>query len=87
MAADPGRQRGVHGRLHDGRAHAVERLSLKARVNLKDLAAAAAQGRGRRLPMLDAVRERVAEAVEAGLGEKDWPIMADLPPGPGAGGA
>ena len=28
--------------------------------------------------MLDAVRTRLGEAVAAGLGEKDWSVMADL---------
>ena len=51
----------------------------KARLGLKDLrlATEAAEHAGRRLPMLDAVRGRMGEAVEAGLGEKDWSIMAD----------
>ena len=51
----------------------------KARLGLKDLglAAAAADAAGKRLPMLDAVRGRMAEAVDAGLGEKDWSAMAD----------
>ena len=52
----------------------------KARLGLKDLrlATAAAKDAGRRLPMLDVVRERLGEAVDAGLGEKDWSIMADF---------
>jgi 3-hydroxyisobutyrate dehydrogenase-like beta-hydroxyacid dehydrogenase len=51
----------------------------KARLGLKDLrlATQAAEAAGRRLPMLDAVRGRLGEAVEAGLGDKDWSIMAD----------
>ena len=51
----------------------------KAKLGLKDLrlATAAAEAAGRSLPMLDAVRTRLGEAVEAGLGEKDWSIMAD----------
>ena len=51
----------------------------KARLGLKDLrlATAAATDAGRRLPMLDAVRGRLGEAVDAGLGDKDWSIMAD----------
>ena len=46
---------------------------------MKDLrlATEAAKDAGHRLPMLDAVRGRLGEAVEAGLGEKDWSIMAD----------
>ena len=52
----------------------------KARLGLKDLrlATEAAKDAGRRLPMLDAVRERLGEAVDAGLGDKDWSIMADF---------
>ena len=51
----------------------------KARLGLKDLrlATEAAKDANHRLPMLDAVRERLGEAVDAGLGEKDWSIMAD----------
>ncbi len=51
----------------------------KARLGLKDLrlATEAAKGAGHHLPMLNAVRERMAEAVDSGLGEKDWSIMAD----------
>ena len=51
----------------------------KATLGLKDLrlATEAATDAGRRLPMLDAVRERLGEAVDAGLGDKDWSIMAD----------
>lgn len=51
----------------------------KARLGLKDLrlATEAAKDAGRRLPMLDAVRERLGEAVNAGLGDKDWSVMAD----------
>ncbi len=51
----------------------------KARLGLKDLrlATEAAKDAGRRLPMLDAVRERLGEAVDAGLGDKDWSVMAD----------
>lgn len=36
-----------------------------------------ARSRGRSLPMLDAVRGRVSEAVEAGMRDKDWSGMAD----------
>jgi len=51
----------------------------KARLGLKDLrlATAAAATAGRRLPMLEAVRERMSAAVDAGGGERDWSIMAD----------
>ena len=52
----------------------------KARLGLKDLslATAAAEAAGKALPMLGAVRGRMAEAVDAGLGDKDWSVMADL---------
>lgn len=52
----------------------------KAKLGLKDLrlATEAGSATGRTLPMLDAVRERLGEAVSAGLGEKDWSIMADV---------
>lgn len=51
----------------------------KATLGLKDLrlATQAAEDVDRRLPMLDVVRERLAEAVQAGLGDKDWSILAD----------
>ncbi len=51
----------------------------KARLGLKDLrlAAAAAETAGKWLPMLDAVRGRMSETVDAGMGEKDWSAMAD----------
>ncbi len=52
----------------------------KARLGLKDLglAVAAAATAGKSLPMLDAVRRRMAETVEAGMGDKDWSAMADF---------
>ena len=51
----------------------------RMRLGLKDLglAAAAAEQSGKRLPMLDAVRKRMTQAVEAGMGDKDWSGMAD----------
>ena len=51
----------------------------KARLGLKDLrlATEAAKEAGRHLPMLDAVRDRLSEAVDSGLGDKDWSILAD----------
>ena len=33
---------------------------------------------GAGLPMLEAVHEELSKAVSAGLGEKDWSIMADM---------
>lgn len=52
----------------------------KARLALKDmrLATEAAKDIGRTLPMLEAVRERLGQAVSRGFGEKDWSIMADV---------
>ncbi len=48
-------------------------------LGLKDLrlATAAAEKAGKRLPMLDAVRTRMSDAVEAGMGDKDWSGIAD----------
>ena len=53
--------------------HALRELRLS---DLR-LATEAAQDAGRRLPMLDAVRERSGQAVDAGLGDKGWSITAD----------
>lgn len=52
----------------------------KAKLALKDmrLASDLSEETGRTLPMLDAVRERLTSAVAAGLGEKDWSVMADI---------
>ena len=51
----------------------------KAHLGLKDLrlATQAAASAGKRLPMLDAVRGRMGEAVDAGMGDRDWSAMAD----------
>ena len=48
-------------------------------LGLKDLrlATAAAEKAGDPLPMLDAVRARMADAVGAGMGDKDWSGVAD----------
>ena len=78
----------ILGTLFGGRAYETYSANIakeaydpgfKARLGLKDLRLAtdAAMAAGRRLPMLDAVRGRLGEAVEAGLGDKDWSIMAD----------
>ncbi len=50
----------------------------RMRLGLKDLGLATAAGAatGRSLPMLDAVRARMAAAVEAGLGDRDWSGIA-----------
>lgn len=52
----------------------------KATLGLKDLRLAkeAAADASRALPMLDAVHRRMQETVDAGLGEKDWSIMAKV---------
>lgn len=51
----------------------------RMQLGLKDLglAAAAAEKSGKRLPLLEAVRARMNEAVEAGMGDKDWSGIAD----------
>jgi 3-hydroxyisobutyrate dehydrogenase-like beta-hydroxyacid dehydrogenase len=53
----------------------------RMQLGLKDLglAAAAAEKSGTRLPVLDAVRGRMAEAVAAGMGNRDWSAIADYP--------
>lgn len=52
----------------------------KASLALKDmrLAADAGDAIGRPLPMLAVVRDRLGAAVAAGLGEKDWSIIAEI---------
>ncbi len=52
----------------------------KATLGLKDLRLAreAAGQIGRSLPMLDAVHRRMAETVDAGMGDKDWSMMAEF---------
>jgi 3-hydroxyisobutyrate dehydrogenase-like beta-hydroxyacid dehydrogenase len=52
----------------------------RAELALKDmrLATQASDAIGRTLPMLEAVRMGLSKAVAAGLGEKDWSIMADM---------
>jgi 3-hydroxyisobutyrate dehydrogenase-like beta-hydroxyacid dehydrogenase len=52
----------------------------KMSLGLKDLrlAAEAAEGIGKRLPMLETVRDQMTEAVHAGLGDKDWSAVADF---------
>ncbi|WP_246775567.1 NAD(P)-dependent oxidoreductase [Methylobacterium aquaticum] len=79
----------ILGTLFSGRAYEsysvqiTERVfepGFKARLALKDMRLATEAGReiGRTLPMLDAVREGLGKAVSAGLGDKDWSIMADM---------
>jgi len=59
--------------------HGSYEPGFKASLGLKDLrlARAAAEQLGRHLPMLDAVRHQMTEAVNAGGGDKDWSVMAD----------
>ncbi len=52
----------------------------KATLGLKDLRLArevAEQG-GRTLPMLDAVHRRLAQTIDAGMGNRDWSAMAEF---------
>jgi 3-hydroxyisobutyrate dehydrogenase-like beta-hydroxyacid dehydrogenase len=51
----------------------------RMQLGLKDLrlATAAAEKSRQRLPLLDAVRTRMTEALDAGMGEKDWSAIAD----------
>jgi len=53
----------------------------RMRLGLKDvnLAAAASETAGKALPLLDALRARMTEAVADGLGELDWSAIADQP--------
>lgn len=55
----------------------------KASLGLKDLrlASEAADAAGRALPMLAAVHARMAETVAAGLGDRDWSVMAEVTAG------
>lgn len=72
------------GRVYESYSAQIARRSFepgfKARLALKDmrLATAASTELGRTLPMLEAVREGLSKAVAAGLGEKDWSIMAHM---------
>lgn len=52
----------------------------KASLGLKDLRLAreAAQAAGRALPVLDAVYGRMAEAIEVGMADRDWSVLADF---------
>jgi 3-hydroxyisobutyrate dehydrogenase-like beta-hydroxyacid dehydrogenase len=56
----------------------------KATLGLKDLrlATEAAAEAGRVLPMLAAVHGRMAQTVEAGMGDRDWSAMAEVTIGP-----
>jgi 3-hydroxyisobutyrate dehydrogenase-like beta-hydroxyacid dehydrogenase len=52
----------------------------KMSLGLKDLrlASEAAERAGKQLPILEAVRDQMTEAVQAGLGDKDWSALADF---------
>lgn len=54
-------------------------LGFKAVLGLKDLhlAHAAAEQLGRNLPMLEAVRHQMTQAVNAGGSDKDWSVMTE----------
>lgn len=51
----------------------------RMQLGLKDLtlADAARQAAGRELPMLEAVRRQMSDAVAAGMGDKDWSAVAE----------
>ncbi|WP_454856567.1 NAD(P)-dependent oxidoreductase [Rhizobium binxianense] len=72
------------GRAYEGYSAQITEQSFepgfKAKLALKDmrLATEVSKAIGRTLPMLEAVREGLDRAVSAGLGEKDWSIMADM---------
>lgn len=75
------------GRVYENYGGKIVRGDYEAgfrmRLGLKDLnlAAAAAEEGAHRLPLLDAVRRHMADAVAAGLGEKDWAAMAEYTQG------
>jgi 3-hydroxyisobutyrate dehydrogenase-like beta-hydroxyacid dehydrogenase len=52
----------------------------KMALGLKDLrlASEAAERAGKRLPILETVRDQMTEAVHSGLGDKDWSALADF---------
>jgi 3-hydroxyisobutyrate dehydrogenase-like beta-hydroxyacid dehydrogenase len=64
------------GKIVNGDFEAGFRMQL----GLKDLrlATEAAATSGKGLPMLDAVRGRMTEAVAAGMGDRDWSAIADF---------
>ncbi|SEP28868.1 3-hydroxyisobutyrate dehydrogenase [Methylobacterium sp. ap11] len=72
------------GRAYEGYSAQIAERSFepgfRARLALKDMRLAAEAGNavGRTLPMLEAVREELGKAVSAGLGEKDWSIIAEM---------
>ncbi|MFT4053787.1 MAG: NAD(P)-dependent oxidoreductase [Novosphingobium sp.] len=72
------------GRTYESYSEQIARRSFepgfKARLALKDMRLATEAGKdiGHTLPMLEAVRERLGQAVTEGLGERDWSIMAEI---------
>ena len=78
------------GRVYETYSTKIVKHDLEAgfrmKLGLKDLglAAAAAEASNRRLPQLEAVRGRMSEAVEAGMGENDWSAIAEYALGLGA---
>jgi len=77
------------GTLFGGRIYETYSASIAAgnyepgfrmQLGLKDLrlATEAAETAGKRLPMLDTVSTRMSEAVDAGMGEKDWSAIAEV---------
>jgi len=63
------------GKILSGDYQAGFRLAL----GLKDLRLATDAGKtcGKRLPMLDAVRDQMSAASDAGMGDRDWSALAD----------
>ena len=78
----------ILGRLFGGRSYESYSANItkgdfepgfKANLGLKDLGlAAAAEKACKPLPMLAPVHGRMAETVDAGMGDKDWSAMADF---------
>lgn len=72
------------GRVHENYGAKIAagdyEAGFRMQLGLKDVRLAAAIGAqtGKTLPLLDAVQRRMAEAVDAGLGEKDWAALADF---------
>jgi 3-hydroxyisobutyrate dehydrogenase-like beta-hydroxyacid dehydrogenase len=71
------------GRVYEGYGPRIAKgdfePGFKMKLGLKDLrlATAAASSSAQSLPMLDAVREHMTRAVEAGMAEKDWSAVAE----------
>jgi len=71
------------GRVYEGYGPKIAKgdvtAGFKLKLGLKDLrlATEAAAKSGQQLPMLDAVREHMKRALEAGMGDKDWSAMTE----------